>query len=93
MVEFQDEPIRQGDTDPMTRLLIRRAFLRAARKASGTLDETDMITALLIDIDRFKAINDSHGHAVGDDVIRGAANVLRETGPCPVASAARNSWS
>lgn len=80
MVKFQDALIRQGDTDPMTRLLNRRAFLRTAREASGDLPANGTMTALLIDIDRFKAINDSHGHAVGDEVIRGVGNVLRETG-------------
>lgn len=52
-----------ADTDPLTGLLNRRAFLRTIleRKSNWTL--------LLLDIDHFKRVNDSLGHAGGDDAI------------------------
>lgn len=36
---------------------------------------------LLVDVDLFKTINDQHGHATGDDVLRGIAGVIREVIP------------
>ena len=61
---------RLADTDGQTGLLNRRAFERRLDSKPGT-------AIALIDIDRFKAINDSLGHAAGDDAIRALASVLR----------------
>jgi diguanylate cyclase (GGDEF)-like protein len=52
-------------TDPLTGLLNRRALLGAAE------DPTPQVMALVIaDIDRFKTVNDTHGHMAGDEVIK-----------------------
>lgn len=84
LLGLQRELIRQADTDHLTQLLNRGAFLRRAnplaeRSPEGT-EPAPSITALLIDIDHFKTINDRHGHAIGDAAICGVARVLRETG-------------
>ena len=41
----------------------------------------DDATLMLVDVDRFKDINDRHGHATGDDVLRGIAELIRRTAP------------
>lgn len=64
--------------DPMTELLNRRGMneiLSAELKRAG---RSGRHTGLLwIDIDRFKEINDSYGHSVGDDVIVAVAAIIR----------------
>jgi diguanylate cyclase len=70
-------------TDPLTGLLNRRGFdYQMQRIGHGSLQGC---TLLILDIDHFKAINDAHGHLLGDKVIVAVANVLRgcigERGP------------
>ncbi len=60
-------------TDPLTGLLNRRALLDFA-EALG--DDDGPSRLLLIDIDRFKQVNDMHGHDVGDCVLQEIARVI-----------------
>lgn len=71
---------RLATRDPLTGALNRRAFhaafdnvLREAVRTAGSL------TCLMVDIDHFKNINDSHGHGVGDRVIQEVARKLQES--------------
>ncbi len=64
-----------AETDAMTRLFNRRAFVTRALVG----DHPKKL--VLIDIDRFKSINDNFGHQVGDEVIEHLADVLRATTP------------
>lgn len=64
-----------ADTDPLTGLLNRRAFLRQAIGRAGNQ------TLLVIDIDHFKAVNETIGHDGGDEVLRVFARVLRNVTP------------
>lgn len=61
-------------TDPLTGAHNRRGFLH---KAETLLAESASASALFIDIDHFKQINDRYGHAVGDQVIHDVANMLQ----------------
>ncbi|GAA6130204.1 sensor domain-containing diguanylate cyclase [Halopseudomonas sabulinigri] len=74
----QDELKKQAATDPLTRLYNRRYFFAEA----GYLMEVakahqQPLAVLAIDIDRFKQVNDTHGHAVGDQVIITLARALK----------------
>jgi diguanylate cyclase (GGDEF)-like protein len=66
-------------TDPLTGLPNRRsldgelATLIPAVQAAG-----EPLSLAVLDVDRFKVINDGHGHPVGDDVLRVIGRVLRE---------------
>jgi diguanylate cyclase len=62
-------------TDPLTGLLNRRGFDEQARRACATGLRGHSV--LIIDIDHFKAINDTYGHLLGDKVINAIAQVLK----------------
>ncbi len=66
---------RLADLDPLTGLLNRRSFLSLAigRKGPQTL--------LILDLDRFKQVNDTIGHDGGDEVLRVVARTLRALAP------------
>lgn len=69
--------VRAADLDPLTGLPNRRAFMRdlEERCAHVSADQR-MGSVALLDLDHFKAINDCHGHAVGDAVLKGVAEAI-----------------
>lgn len=57
--------------DPLTGIANRTAFMEGAgRLIEGCRREGAPVSAMMWDLDRFKSINDTHGHAIGDAVIR-----------------------
>lgn len=54
-------------------LLNRRGFIR---RAESLLADRSPIALILLDLDRFKPINDAHGHQAGDEVLKAVAHVL-----------------
>lgn len=69
----QRELMTQADRDHLTGVLNRAAFYRMA----SAYDCDAPASVLLVDIDHFKAINDGHGHAVGDCALRLVASTLQ----------------
>jgi diguanylate cyclase (GGDEF)-like protein len=69
----------QAATDPLTGLPNRRYFdefcgLLARRRRAG-----DAVAVLMIDIDRFKVLNDTYGHPVGDEVLKAVGGAIAST--------------
>jgi diguanylate cyclase (GGDEF)-like protein len=65
-----EQVARAAEIDPLTGIANRRAFDRAVAEARGRA------TVLVIDTDKFKQINDTRGHAAGDDALRAIACAL-----------------
>ena len=60
-----------GRTDSLTGIANRAAFLESAERVlERCRRDSSPVSAMMFDLDRFKAVNDTHGHAVGDAVIR-----------------------
>ena len=80
-VRFQlDRLARDSVTDVLTGLANRRGLDQALDDAIARArrDRADL-ALLLFDLDDFKRVNDRHSHSVGDEVLRGIADVLRST--------------
>lgn len=70
-LRLQHEQVaRAAELDPLTGITNRRGFDRAVAEARGRM------TVLVIDTDKFKQINDTQGHAAGDDALRAIAGAL-----------------
>jgi len=71
---------RSADVDELTGLGSRSFFERAAgRRVEQAIDNGTSLACILLDVDDFKAYNDSHGHGAGDEILRCVARVLRES--------------
>jgi diguanylate cyclase (GGDEF)-like protein/PAS domain S-box-containing protein len=77
-VERDRRTRHEADHDPLTGLANRRALergLAAAVSRAGPLERS--VGVLMLDLDGFKAVNDRHGHAAGDEALREVARRLR----------------
>jgi len=65
-------------TDDLTGLVSRRVLFERGEAMLERLPADGCLAVLMIDLDEFKRVNDAHGHATGDGVLRHVARLLRE---------------
>jgi diguanylate cyclase (GGDEF)-like protein len=77
-IRRQDEMRQLAETDPLTGLFNRRAFReRLDRELARAGRANTVVSCLMLDIDHFKALNDTYGHDLGDRVLVQLADLLR----------------
>lgn len=82
LLTFTDTIIKEKDTlasiDLLTGTLNRRSFIyKADKEIARSHRYNNPLSLIFCDIDKFKSINDTHGHAVGDDVLKQFSSALK----------------
>lgn len=75
-VHLMDLLEQQASTDSLTGLPNRREFTQLAQELLNLKQD---FSVLILDVDKFKTINDTHGHDVGDEVLKSLAKIGLET--------------
>lgn len=81
-IERQEQRIKElenlSNTDELTHLLNRRGFMNNLHRALAFAVRSHVSgSVIMIDLDRFKMVNDRHGHAAGDALLKTVAESLR----------------
>ncbi|TAN48665.1 MAG: diguanylate cyclase [Methylococcaceae bacterium] len=77
--QAEEEIHRMATTDPLTGVANRRRFSELLdHEINRAVRYGAAFSLILCDLDKFKQINDTHGHNVGDEVLKGAANTIRK---------------
>jgi len=75
---LQRELVRLASHDALTGLLNRQAFLAEFEREASRSERSEQVFSLaVLDLDRFKALNDLHGHPAGDEALRLVAAAMR----------------
>lgn len=84
-VRRQNRRLQQlASTDPLTGCLNRRQFFAQFEKIwQSDAGARDAVTVLMIDNDKFKNLNDTYGHGVGDEVLKKVSAWLKQALPQP----------
>lgn len=76
------QTLRESESDVMAGIANRRGFERKSAIIMAEAQRTGLpLSVIVFDLDRFKAINDSHGHSAGDVVIKAFSNALKTHAP------------
>ncbi|MBL0313379.1 MAG: PAS domain S-box protein [Holophagaceae bacterium] len=74
--KMEQDLVRLATTDPLTGVANRRRFLEQMEMEWARVRRFGTLASLLmVDVDYFKKINDAHGHAIGDEVLRHLADL------------------
>ncbi len=68
-IRAQSDMVKQAKTDPLTGLYNRKEFSEKLKLAIGSSTAENNISVMFLDLDLFKNINDTMGHAIGDQVL------------------------
>jgi two-component system cell cycle response regulator len=80
LIKIQEELRDRAAVDELTGISSRQAIRDVLRRAlAHAVRENSSVSIALLDVDRFKNVNDTYGHPIGDMALRGAAALL---GPC-----------
>jgi diguanylate cyclase (GGDEF)-like protein len=80
LIEYQQQLSHLATEDPLTRLLNRRGLDEALRMSLATASRHQLpVSAIMVDIDHFRRVNDSFGHEVGDHLLQRIARILQRT--------------
>jgi diguanylate cyclase (GGDEF)-like protein/PAS domain S-box-containing protein len=75
---MQQDLTRLATTDPLTGVANRRRFIEQMEMELARMKRFDKPAAfLMMDVDNFKKVNDTHGHAIGDEVLQHFAELSR----------------
>lgn len=76
LARMQSELIWLATTDSLTGTFNRRAFFDKAKEFCARAEAGEPLSAIMVDVDHFKQINDVHGHKAGDEAICAVAQTL-----------------
>lgn len=75
----EEEKIRMATTDPLTGVFNRRTFIELAeQELARARRSATPIALMMLDLDHFKEVNDTHGHLVGDEVLVAFTRLVRD---------------
>ncbi|MBS1858828.1 MAG: diguanylate cyclase [Acidobacteria bacterium] len=78
ILDLQDALRQQATHDGLTGVLNRNSILeRLDQELARAARASEPVSVLMVDLDRFKSVNDAHGHLAGDAVLREAARRLQ----------------